>query len=153
MSGKGRTMNGYEFSVWLKDVVLDVHAREEACFLNIIDHVEMSVLVGSDVSGAPGQPIDTGELINSWSKYVAVQQRYARFQSSAAHAEIIETNARGARLRSKVGGFHSVAITQSAMNRIISYEASRIGAIPFTREAGGRRYRDPKTGRFAKRPA
>lgn len=147
-----KAMNGFEFQVWLKDVALDLRNRERDCFLNIVDHVEMSLLVGSHVTGAPGQPVDTGELINSWEKLVEARIRVATFMSSAPHAEIIENNARGAKLRSKVGGFHSIAITLANMNKIIAFEAGKIGAQPFIREAGGRRYRDPKTGRFAKAP-
>jgi len=146
-------MNGYQFAAWLRNVALDVRNREEDCFLNICDHVEMSVLVGSPVTGAPGQPIKSGDLINSWKKEVNLRQRTGTFTSECPYAEIIETNARGAQLRSEVGGFHSVAMTLAAMNRIIAFEAERIGRQAFRVEMGGRRYRDPKTGRFAKRPS
>lgn len=146
------TMNGYQFAAWLRNIALDLRYREEDCFANIAEHVMTSVLVGSPVTGAPGQPIDTGELIGSWTMTMSVPSRYAKYESSAAHAEIIETNARGAKLRSKVGGFHSVAITMANLNKIIAHEAGKIGAQPALVEAGGKRYRDPATGRFAKAP-
>jgi len=69
-----------------------------------------SIKEGSGITGAPGQPVKTGRLRASW-KSVRKNQWAFDVSSDAPYAEIIEYNTRGATLRSRVGGFHSVAIT------------------------------------------
>lgn len=91
-----------------------------------------SVTIGSGISGAPGQPVDTGDLFRSWKR-----ERLSRWDrvmySKLVYAWGIE-NAIGPHgpitLRSLVGGFHSVKLTVAAWQRIVEFAArSEAGAV------------------------
>lgn len=94
-----------------------------------------SVTIGSMITGAPGQPVDTGALLASW----VIEWRgpwYAEITSDLPYAHIIEggIGAYGPlTLRSKVGGFHSLALTSASWPRIVGlvvadYKAGRLAA-------------------------
>jgi len=114
------------FTADMDRIVRKARAAEVQLFNNCLAHAQRSILVGSPVTSAPGQPVDTGRLITSWS-----ERRYGRqsaeLVSSAPYAEVIENNKRGANLRSKVGGFHSIKLTRLGWGRIVSYEGRKIG--------------------------
>lgn len=64
------------------------------------------------VTGAPGQPVDTGNLKSSW--ILAIGPNEAVISTNAAYAEAIETGVGPhgpLTLRSTLGGFHSVQQT------------------------------------------
>jgi hypothetical protein len=88
---------------------------------NIDAHVGRSIMYGSPVTGAPGQPVDKGELLESW-----VRLKRGKFAvawiSRKFYAPIIEDNWREAQLRSKVGGFHSVKMTRHGFPALVRYE-------------------------------
>jgi hypothetical protein len=52
--------------------------------------------------------------------------RTTRIHSTAEYAPIIEDNRRGAVLRSRVGGFHSVKLTRNGWRRIVAYELAKV---------------------------
>lgn len=102
-----------------------LRARETVLFGNVVQHVEESIKVGSPVTGAPGQPVDTGALLNSWeTEHVA--PRIAEVTTSIAHAVPIENNERGAQLRSSVGGFGSVKLTRMGFPAIVDHETDAL---------------------------
>jgi hypothetical protein len=80
-----------------------------------------SVTIGSAITGAPGQPVQSGALLNSW----VIEWRgpwYAEITSDLPYAHIIEggIGAYGPlTLRSNVGGFHSLALTSASWPRIV----------------------------------
>lgn len=81
-----------------------------------------SITIGSAITGAPGQPVDTGALIAS---YLIEWQGpwYAEITSDLPYAHIIEAGI-GAYgpliLRSKVGGWHSLKLTAAGWPRIVA---------------------------------
>lgn len=80
-----------------------------------------SITIGSAITGAPGQPVDTAALLNS---YVIEWNGpwYAEITSDLPYAHIIEggIGAYGPlTLRSAVGGFHSLALTAASWPRIV----------------------------------
>jgi hypothetical protein len=103
-----------------------VRAREAALYEACIQHAFRSITVGSPITGAPGQPVDTSALLNSW-RLERHAGRTALMFSPLVYAPIIEDNRRGATLRSKVGGFHSVKLTRLAWKRIVKYELQALG--------------------------
>jgi hypothetical protein len=110
----------------VKKFVENTKAKERMLHKRTVEHAYRSIRFGSAVTGAPGQPVDTTELLKSW-RMVKRANRITDLVSNAPHADIIEHNRRGARLRSKVGGFHSVAITRMGWHLIVKYEWARVG--------------------------
>lgn len=140
------------FSEQLDRWVVKVMNREEELFRRVVAHVGRSIMYGSNVTGAPGQPVDTGALLASWRKGGDEEAQIVRWFTELYYAPIIEDNWRGATLRSSVGGFHSVKLTRIAFYRIVHYELRQMNK-------GGRggggvldpsvgRFRDPSSGRF-----
>lgn len=84
--------------------------RYRKVYKRTVDEAFRSIVHGSPRTGAPGQPVKTGRLKNSWKRRVDGPFNTAIF-SDVPYAGIIEHNTRGAQLRSEVGGFHSVRIT------------------------------------------
>lgn len=115
------------FSAQLNGIVDKTRRQEAELYRGCVNHAFRSIRFGSKVTGAPGQPVDTQALLDSWVlKYEAGRQAYA--ESSLFYAPIIEDNKRGAQLRSKVGGFHSVKLTRVGWNRIVQYELQNVKA-------------------------
>lgn len=138
----------------LQDFIADLRRKRQALFINCVSHVETSIKVGSAVTGAPGQPVDTGNLLNSWVTEFESPQ-LAVIGTPVVYAPPIEDNLRGAQLRSEVGGFHSVKMTRAGWPAIVEYEAAALesgkaGISPSPRaggRTGGARARDER-GRF-----
>jgi hypothetical protein len=101
-----------------------------AVFLNSASAVKQSIVEGSAITGAPGQPVEFGTLKGSWILDFP-DPNTAEITSGgavSAYNRVIEENVRGAQLRSQVGGFHSVALTRAGFGRIVAHEAVKLGA-------------------------
>lgn len=88
-----------------------------------------SIVTGSPLTGAPGQPVDTGNLRASWT--VAFPSPAVAEISTktvyAPHNEYgVTEDGRPYTQRSPVGGRHSVALTIAGMQRIVNHEAKRL---------------------------
>jgi hypothetical protein len=134
------------FERQLIDIANRVNAKGRALVRNIDEHVGRSIMFGSGTTGAPGQPVDEGELLLSWHRENRGPWTTA-WISRKPYAPIIEDNRRGATLRSKVGGFHSVKLTRHGFRAIVRHELNRLNAVKDSRGRGSQ-LRDPKTGRF-----
>lgn len=87
--------------------------REEAVFIGVVDAVYESVVNGSSVTGAPGQPQATGDLKGSWEQ--AIVGKIGLVVTNHPGAQAIEHGTRRGRalvLHGTGGGFHSVALTR-----------------------------------------
>lgn len=115
------------FSKQIEEFVGVVKSREALLYDRITRHVYDSIVYGSKTTGAPGQPVKTGDLLRSWN---VVRRGIRAFEvsSSLHYAHIIEDNRRKATLRSRVGGFHSVKITYLNYRYIVRYELRRVKA-------------------------
>lgn len=132
-----------------------VVGRSRATFLGSVNAVHGSIREGSEISGAPGQPIDTSDLFNSWQEtypedwvgQTATNLEYAEtiehgqqqpYVTSPAERVIEETgqviSVEGGTqvtpgpmtVRSKVGGFHSVKLTRAAWPRLLEDVVSKV---------------------------
>lgn len=95
-------------------------------FVNSIALAHESITEGSLLTGAPGQPVQTGQLKASW--IVEATETKARITSNLRYARPIEDGQRNGKeltLRSSVGGFHSVKLTVAGWQRIVEYATSR----------------------------
>lgn len=110
-------------------IIAKVRRKELALFHAVTAHAYQSIVEGSAVTGAPGQPVDTGALKRSYSMVKEVRRRHSVIRSGLSYAPIIEDNRRGAQLRSKVGGFHSIKMTRVGWRRIVAYEMRKLNMM------------------------
>jgi len=147
------------FSRQLTEWVIDVNKRFAVCEAGIKAHVFHSVVNGSPVTGAPGQPVDSGVLIMSWKRSDGIPlqppsavaaatksmagKKNHRFtdvmifsdplnfvdKGEGYYAPVVEHNLYNYNLRSPVGGFHSVKLTVSNADRIFAAELEKAKAL------------------------
>ena len=99
-----------------------VEARQQAVFVNTAVAVKDSITVGSPVTGAPGQPVDTGNLLGSW-QLAFLAQDVAEISTAVEYAPAVEEGVGPhgpMTLRSAVGGFHSVALTRAGFDLLVN---------------------------------
>lgn len=101
-------------------------AKRRAVFVNTVSAVKDSIVNGSSVTGAPGQPVQTANLKDSWDHEFAAGGEAATIFTNVEYAPVIEDNVRGATLRSQVGGFHSVKLTVAGFDRLVQGEAEKV---------------------------
>jgi hypothetical protein len=119
------------FSESLRRFEALVSDRARAVFEGTVDEAFKSIVDGSALTGAPGQPVgETGEIKDSW-----------RVETRGPRRKVITSSHRGAwtieagrrlgqklRLRSSRGGFHSVKRTRKRFRRIVrAVTASVVG--------------------------
>lgn len=102
--------------------------RTRDAFVIATTVIQQSIQSGSPLTGAPGQPIDEnelrpsyiGEFISDWVWQTSTDKEYAIYIENGENAFGLFT------LRSRVGGFHSRALTiASFSDRIIPYAVAR----------------------------
>lgn len=101
---------------------LTVEATTKQHFVNIAAAVKDSITDGSPVTGAPGQPVNTGALKNSW-QLAFDSPTSARISTKMAYAEAIEDGVGPhgpLTLRSAVGGFYSVRLTAAGFPKLVA---------------------------------
>lgn len=116
-------------------------SRRRALDVVVIAGLEVtrSVVEGSELTGAPGQPVDRGDLRKSW--IFAPRPDGFELTTNFDYAPFIEaggnsrgpfappptgTRTRNGRLvSSQVGGFHSVKLTASGWSRILAFAVAR----------------------------
>jgi hypothetical protein len=109
-------MRGASGAAWkreLLDAVDTIESRFMRVFRGVAQDTYESIVVGSPVTGAPGQPVDTGALRASWQLTFPKRTR-AEIMTRQVYAAAIEDGVGRhgpLTLRSQVGGFHSVKLT------------------------------------------
>lgn len=100
-----------------------VKTRFRRVFVGVALEVEQSVKEGSTITGAPGQPVDTGYLRASWIPQFLSLWTWL-LSSNAAYAKDVEDNVRNVRFRNH--GPHSVKLTYAGFDRIVAAVTARI---------------------------
>ena len=115
--------------------------KSNALFTNVASGVKESIVNGSAVTGAPGQPVDTGTLKASW-QLTFESKSAALVSTNVAYAPVIEDNLRSSfnprgvqperepgrkAIKSTVGGSHSVKLTVGGFDRIVESELANLG--------------------------
>jgi hypothetical protein len=96
-------------------------------FAEVIVEAHRSIQSGSEITGAPGQPVQTGALRNSWM-FEFLSEFRARITSPILYALPIEDGISRfgeMTVRSATGGFHSVKLTIAGAQRIVDAVAAR----------------------------
>ena len=100
---------------------LKVETRQRGVFLGCVAAVDESITDGSVVTGAPGQPVDTGFLRASWQQTFP-DEWVGDITTNAVYAPGIEDGVGPhgpITLRSEVGGFHSVKLTRANWDLVV----------------------------------
>jgi len=122
-----------------------VHRRGRQVFVGSVVAVHESVVEGSPLTGAPGQPVDTGFLKSSWIPAFPGEW-LGEVSTNVSYAPVVEAggdrslyDARGVdrpprkqipgstnyKGPSVVGGPHSVALTRASWDRIVESEVTK----------------------------
>jgi len=109
------------FSADLKRYRQKYQKRTRDVFHRVVDLLYESVVNGSGLTGAPGQPRDTGALALSWTVVYESPTR-AVISSNSEYAIVIEDNPRGVTFQNH--GPHSVKLSRAAFAAIVE-EATR----------------------------
>ena len=83
------------------------------------EEVQRSIVEGSSITGAPGQPVQFGTLKGSWVPRFLGPGLW-QTSSPLVYAPVIEDGF-GISIRSPVGGSHSVKLTRGGWQRIIDF--------------------------------
>lgn len=115
------------FTSDLNAFIEKVGENARAAFLGVVAEAERSIKDGSEITGAPGQPVQSGDLKRSWATHFP-EPNAAVISTSLAYAPGIEDGINlktGAALtlRSPVGGFHSVKTTEAGFQRMLDHVA------------------------------
>lgn len=112
-----------EFADQLDGFASLLNDRQAMVFGAVVDHTRASIVEGSPVTGSPGQPVDTGELRDSW-KVRYERPGVAVIASDAPHALAVEINVRGITYSNH--GPHSVALTRAGFATLAKRVARNI---------------------------
>lgn len=119
------------FSGDLKRFQDKVEFRTHEVFVETASEAHKSIQSGSEITGAPGQPVDTGNLKGSWILSFP-SRTLAEISTNVVYAPSIEDGVSYAHggtpmtLRSSVGGFHSLKHTRAGIERIVEAVTKRL---------------------------
>ena len=135
------------FSADIDRFLAKLEQQRRDLFVGVATETLRSIQEGSPLTGAPGQPVDTGYLKSSW-QLVFEGPMVAQIMTNVAYAPVIEENLRtaydprgvqperpklpggGGRtpIKSTVGGHHSVRLTRAGFQRIVAAVAQEVTA-------------------------
>ena len=81
------------FAAELRSFTAGLRARQSALFEGVDAEIERSIVEGSEITGAPGQPVDTGNLLNSWQR-MRLEAFLSRTATNTSYAEANENGYR-----------------------------------------------------------
>lgn len=119
------------FSTALLKFSAKVKSQYQEIFDESVTIIQESITVGSAITGAPGQPVDTGALRDSWRRE-DVSPTKARVVTDKIYATGIEDGVGPSgplNLRSSVGGWHSVKLTRAAWHPVVQAAVDRVRGL------------------------
>lgn len=120
---------GTPFREQLRQFTVTLATRERAVFTGVVLETQRSIVDGSELTGAPGQPVKTGALKASWQSHLEGATT-AIISTNIQYAPYIEDggNSRGPFTFRHGGGAHSVALTATNFDRIVKDVTARVTA-------------------------
>ena len=116
--------NAAGFIADINKFVKKTERRAKDVFVGSTVEVRRSIVEGSELTGAPGQPVDTGTLKASWVDNFISPTEW-QIETNIEYAPGIEDGV-GITIRSPVGGSHSVALTTAGWQRIVDHVNKRV---------------------------
>ena len=117
------------FSDDIKAFTAKVEAKTQTIFVNTVAAAKDSIVLGSPITGAPGQPVAFGTLRASWNTEFELPTS-ARITTNLGYAEPVELGigphgpvAYGA--KNGIGGSHSVAHTMTGLPLLLADETRK----------------------------
>lgn len=124
------------FSGDIKKFTKIIKQRNNDVFVGVAEEVHRSIQTGSEITGAPGQPVGGhqpgrryvgGALRASWQ--LQIDPDSALISTNMIYAPQIEDGTREGRaltLWSPVGGFHSVKTTIAGFDKIVEHVLKKV---------------------------
>jgi hypothetical protein len=123
----------------VKQWIIRVHGQTQAAFVRAATLAHESIVNGSPITGAPGQPVDTGNLRASWQLFFESKES-AIIGTNVEYAQAVEDGVGRDGQRAKYGqgnpapgrarmgpstrgGSHSLKLTRAGFNRILAQAA------------------------------
>ena len=108
-----------------------VERRSDDLHLRVSELLYESVVNGSSITGAPGQPVQKGQLRTGW-QLTFPKKMFSSLLTKVIYALGIERGkdprtGKNLTLRSQVGGFHSVKLTRAGFKKIILAAMKELG--------------------------
>jgi phage gpG-like protein len=110
-------------------MLAQIHQTTAAIFEDVGMEAQRSIVEGSELTGAPGQPVDTGNLKTSWTRSYDSPTRQT-IGTNVVYAPFIEDGVGPhgpLTLRSTLGGFHSIAHTLNRLQNVLDVVTKRHG--------------------------
>lgn len=107
----------------IRRFTLKLNARERDIFTGVVDLTHDSIQNGSAITAAPGQPVDTGNLRDSWQKRYE-SSSVALVATKVEYAPYVEENVRGVTFKNH--GPHSVKLTVASFDRIVEHVTRKV---------------------------
>lgn len=111
----------------LRSFTVKVEERLKDTLVESTVLIHESIVEGSAITGAPGQPVDTGALKGSW-QVTFPDELTGRVATGIAYAPGVEDGVGPhgpITLRSKVGGFHSAKLTVASWDKVLEEAVKR----------------------------
>jgi hypothetical protein len=117
------------FSQSLQGFSVKITRMEREVFHGVTEEVQRSIVEGSELTGAPGQPVDTGALRASWTPQFVSDTEW-RTTTHLKYAPGIEdgisSHGTPITFHSQVGGAHSVWQTRRGFSHIVDYVLKKV---------------------------
>jgi hypothetical protein len=127
----------------IRAFTVEVGDLDKAIFVETAVLAHESIVEGSSITGAPGQPVDTGALKASW--HLDFEESQANITTPLGYAPVIEDDLRSSfdrsgdepvrpkspgggtrHHKSTVGGHQSVTLTLAGIDRLIDEAGRRV---------------------------
>lgn len=117
------------FGDQIRNFSLKVESRRKEHFVGVVEEATRAIVEGSELTGSPGQPVDTGRLKSSWQTVFEAPDR-AVIGTNVEYARAVEDGVgpRGTVKygKSGIGGSHSVKLLEANIDRVSDAVAERV---------------------------
>jgi hypothetical protein len=123
-----------EFSDRLRSRAIELRRLPDDVFAGVVYEAKRSIVEGSEITAAPGQPVDVSNLKTSWHDERPSRDT-ARIITNCEYALPVEEGigphgpvvyGAAGHGRSTVGGSHSVKLTIAGMSRIVAFVVAKV---------------------------